>query len=231
MIERELAALAVAWPDTPDLATPVARRIAQPAPSRRERRRAFAVALLAIVTATALIPPARAAVLRLLGIEGGVKVFRVPELPPVPEGRLTLGVRVPLATADALAGFPIERPRVLGAPTEVRFATAIAGGAVTLYYGDDHALTESAGGAIDYAEKLLGAGTRLRRVTVNGAPAIWLTGEAHVIIMRDEDGNVLEAVRTLPGANVLLWDDRALAHRLETRAPLRTALRIARSTR
>jgi hypothetical protein len=239
--ELEFLAGAVDWPPTPDLVAAVAARVAaQPRAGTPPARRWTArpglgwalAAVLAALVAVAAIPPARSAVLRLVGLTKGERIVRVEHPPPpAPEGDIDLGATVSLDTARALAGFPIRQPTALGAPTRVQFSAAAPGGVVTLRYGPRTALTELRGGSVAYVEKTLGPGTRLERVFVNGAQGYYLAGASHFVIVRDDAGHVRQAYRTIQGAHIVVWDAGGISYRLETRAPRREALRIARSLR
>jgi hypothetical protein len=102
----------VDWPETPDLATTVRRRI-EAGPERRFRpqRLVLALAALAVVGgAVFAVPPARTAILDWLGF-GGVEIRRVEELPKLRGGaRLVLGERVSLEEARRRADHPVLVP-------------------------------------------------------------------------------------------------------------------------
>src|SRR5215475_9213919 len=102
-MERELAALEVEWPPTPDIAS---RLELAPRPSRRW----VAVAAVAIVVAIAAafaVPQSRSAILRFFHL-GGVTVEQVETLPPAEQR--------PLGAALGQAVGDVDARRALGAP-------------------------------------------------------------------------------------------------------------------
>jgi hypothetical protein len=234
VIEQELRALGAVleWPETPDLIPAVHARMS-PAPPRRRWRPhgplalAAAVLLVAIV-ATALVPPARSAVLRVLGITGAARIVQAPRAPDVSRGPLDLGR--PLALGDARRRAPFLRlPAALGAPVQVRWSDALAGGAVTLRFRGGDALTEFEGRGIPFLEKFAGAATRVRHVRVGVARGYFLDGAPHEVLVMDRNGVPVQGTRALVRGNVLLWDAGGIAYRLETRRGLRHAQAVAGS--
>ena len=244
-LERDLRALAatVEWPPTPELAAPVHARVASdagaptaPAAPRlldRLRPRSplaiVASVLLVLLVATALVPPARSAILRVLGLTSGARIVPAPPRPPtVSRSPVDLGRTTTLAAAQRRVSFRIRGAAALGPPRRVRLSTRLAGGAVTLSW-PGYVLTEFEGNGTPYVEKLVQTGTRLRRVRIGGATGYWLSGAPHFLILRDRNGAVIEGTTALVRAHVLLWDAGGLALRLETRRGLAQALAVARS--
>jgi hypothetical protein len=70
----------------------------------------------------------------------------------------------------------------------------------------------------------------LERLTFDGGPAFWITGQAHRVFYRDKQGTIREETIRLAG-NVLLWQRGALTLRLEGALDREEALRIAASLR
>jgi hypothetical protein len=242
-LERRLARLGdeVAWPPTPDLARAVAARVA--AEPRRERARgpwpalrpatvalAALVAALVVAVTLAAAPGVRARIADWLGI-GAVRVERVERLPDVGPGRdLGLGTRTTLASARRGARVPVPTIAALGAPDAVYVDRAGAGGAALVYRarrglpaatrGIGALLTILPGGDVAIVKKLLGAGTSVTSVDVDGAFGVFIAGEPHVV--------------TPPGrlaGNTLLWVRGDTTYRLETALGRAAALRLARSVR
>jgi hypothetical protein len=140
-LERELRALRVQWPRTPDIAAAVeagsaaADRADGGGPSRAPRRRARPwrarplawglAALVAVVAAgLAASPAARSALLDLLGLRGArVERREPPPSPPSRPGSLGSGLRLgrPATAAQAAArlGFEPTVPASLGTPDAV----------------------------------------------------------------------------------------------------------------
>ena len=132
-----------------------------PAPRRRWRPHgALALAaavLLVVIVATALVPPARSAVLKVLGLTGSARIVQAPRAPDVSRGPLDLGR--PIALADARRRAPYLRlPAALGAPVQVRWSDQLAGGAVTLRWAGGDALTEFQGRGLPVPGEVRGTG-------------------------------------------------------------------------
>ncbi|MEP6954052.1 MAG: hypothetical protein ABI950_08345 [Solirubrobacteraceae bacterium] len=221
-----------AWPPTPDIATAIAPRLA---PRRRPPlawRPAVALpTLLAVLVAcVAIVPPARTAVLELVGLAGGEEVIRVPTTPPAPPtlapGR---GRALTLTQARSAVAFPVRVPRALGPPPEVRLDRSLAGGAVSLIYGERAVLTAFRGRTLPFARKMVGPRTRVVATTVAGRRALFLSGAPLQWIALDQNGEPQARTGRLVNANVLLFDRAGVGYRLETGAGLARALQIARS--
>jgi hypothetical protein len=215
-----------------------------PTPWRRARRAptwvprglrsplgAAAVALLALLVATALVPPARSAVLRVLGLTHSARIVRAPGPPTVTRAPLDLGRPLPLADARRRLAFRIRFPAALAPPARVRYSSRIAGGAVTLSWPRGEALTEFQGAGTPFLEKFAQESTRVRRVSVGETFGYFLSGAPHVVVVLDRNGAPVQGTRALVRGNVLLWDAGGIAFRLETRRGLRGALALARSVR
>lgn len=248
-LERSLAELAKStdWPTTPDVATPALAQLSAASPlsaprqQRWRRRRTAGAALVAsLVVAAAAVSPVGATVARLIGVAGGERVERVTTTPGDRETgdaaprlrRLDLGRPVPLATAGRLAEFRVLAPRALAGETvEVRLGGALGPRSVSLLLADDTVLTQTPGSATLGAGKLIGPSTPVARVSVNGAPGLWIARGSRVIQILDRRRTVINWRTALPGSGVLLWDRAGLAVRLETTRPLAEALRIARTVR
>ena len=76
-----------------------------------------------------------------------------------------------------------------------------------------------------YAEKMVGPGTKVEYLPVNGRPGIWIEGADHVVVFRDEFGRIQERPRL--ARNVLLWEDGPLTLRLEGDFTKQRALALA----
>jgi hypothetical protein len=239
----------VAWPPTPDIAGAVAARIAsEPPPSRRgailpERgvarglagSRAWAVAVaaalvvLVVVATLAAAPGVRARIADWLGI-GAVRIERVDRLPDTwPAASLGLGRRTTLAGARRTARVPVPAIGTLGAPDAV-YVDPAGGGASLVYLARPGLppaarrigalLTILPGGDPALVKKLLGAGTSVTAVDVDGGFGVFISGDEHVVIPPNR----------LAG-NTLLWVRDDATYRLETALGREAALRLARSVR
>ncbi len=200
----------VAWPPTPDLAAAVAARVAaepRPAPGRAWRRGPAgsgrpplrlrpqaALAVLAVAAALlatlAAAPGVRARIADWLGI-GAVRIERVERLPDVgPAAGLGLGTRTTLAAARRDVRVPVPTVRALGPPDAV-YVDRRTGGATLVYRprpglpaasaGIGALLTVLPGGDPAVVKKLLGSGTTVESVDVDGGFGVFISGAAHVV--------------------------------------------------
>jgi len=223
----------VEWPETPDLAKVVRRRIeATPRRVYRPRRLALALAIAAVAVGAVLaVPPARTAVLEWFGF-GGVEIRRVAELSEVPpRGRLVLGERVALGDARRRAGHPVLVPA--GAPPDaVYLDTASPGSPVALVYGSltNPRLLVLQFRAAPLIQKALRFETRVEQVVVNGEPGLWIEGPAHEFFYRTGEREPTLDTQRLAG-NTLLWTRGPLTLRIEGDLTRAEALRIAESMR
>ena len=72
--------------------------------------------------------------------------------------------------------------------------------------------------------KLVESGVQITAVDVAGQPGYWITGEPHVLMYRDADGDIREA---RPAADTLVWQDGDVIRRVEGDVPLARALALA----
>lgn len=248
-LEARLRALGeeAGFPPTPDLAARVGAELrsrGRPTPlaAARRRRRTLALvlaaALLLPAAAIAAVPGARDRVLDWLGLRG-VEVKRVATTPRAgPSAGLDLGR--PVTLRDAPVRFTPLVPSALGAPAGVFAAGSPPGGRVSLTYragaglppvapGVGALVTEFRGSRTrEFIQKALGPRTTVRRVSVAGAPGVYLSGEPHGFVFVDARGVIrMEDVRL--ARDVLIWERDGLVLRLEARRPLQDLLRIARS--
>jgi hypothetical protein len=213
------------------------------------QRVAIAVAaMVAVLTGVLTVSPgAREAVARWLGLRGA-RLEVVPTLPSAParplgEG-LFLGRRLSLAGAGRSVPYDILVPTLpeLGSPDEVYFEARVGDGIVSLVYRSRPGIPPAAetGAALLVTQfrarideeliekKLLGTGTDIEFVTVDGGDGYWLEGRPHVLYFQDPDGVRLEQSVRLAG-NVLLWERGDLTLRIEGDITREQAIRIAES--
>jgi hypothetical protein len=252
-LERQLEELGreIEYPATPDIAAAVARRLASGEAPRQRRwlspRAAWAVAvaagLLLAAGAIAAVPPARDAVLDLVGLEG-VTVERVPTTPKAPPGgRLGLGEPTSLADARRAVDFRPLVPARLGDPDLVFVRIGPPGGELSLVYRPRPGLPRSRATDVgllagefrgdldpDLVGKVVGPGTRLEHLTIGGEPAVWIAGAPHEFFYRGPNGGIRAATVRLAGNVLLIQRGRRLI-RLEGAFGRQAALRIARSLR
>jgi hypothetical protein len=189
---------------------------------------ALAGAVVLAGTAAA-VPPLRHAIERVFGLDG-VSVERVRHLPRLPAGpvsKLNLGRRIPVADAIHEASFQaLLPPRGV---TAAYVSPQPPGGRITLVVGRSLVM-EFRGQSEPFILKLIGPGTRARRVRVDGGAGIYLDRAPHEVIFMDDRGNVQTQVVQLEGS-VLLWQHGPLVLRIEGAGSLRAALALARSLR
>jgi len=166
---------------------------------------------------------------------------------PAPVGsRLGLGQHVSLDEARSRVPYGVLAPTLpeLGAPDAVYLQQAAPpGGQVSLVYASRPGLPRADASGVglllsqfrgDLAPEFLGKGlgprTRIEQVSVNGQPAYWIEGEAHLFMYRVAGGDIRDEQVRLAG-NVLLWEQGDLTLRLESALPREQALRIAESVR
>lgn len=234
------AAQAAVYPTTPDLRRLVAARLEQNTTavySRGNRWLAGAAALVAaLVVLMAVVPQVRAGLEEWLRI-GVVRIqlggsqpeaADAPPATPPPdlvtwqelEGETTLD-----AAADAVA-FTLmlpTYPRGMGKPDRVFVQELGAPASIILWLAED-------GLSVDLALFQFGSGAvvqkvqprTLREVTVRGRRGVWATGPYLVVL-----GSGSVEIRRLTGGEVLIWEEDGITYRLETRAGLEEALRIA----
>lgn len=205
---------------------------------------AVAVGLSALLTFS---PGARRAVADFLGLRGA-RIEVVPSEPtpsPVPTsvgGPLILGERVSLAEAQQRVPFRILLPSDprLGPPDEVYLTTRGQEPQVFLVWSERPGFPPASftGAGLLLSEfrarvdgsvlekKLLGPGTTLRPVRVNGGSGFWIAGRPHVLLFLAPDGSILEDTVRLAG-NVLLWEQGELTLRIEGALTIDQALSVA----
>lgn len=147
---------------------------------------------------------------------------------------LALRGQTTLDQARRQVGFPIRLPAYpadLGEPDAV-FVQDLDGSAVVLVWLDPddparvdlslHLLTNE---TIAFKNLRDGpAAAEIQPATVNGQPAVWVTGE-YILQMQGGDFNVFRLI----DGRVLIWTEGQLTYRLETDLPLEDAVRIAES--
>ena len=235
-LERALRELgrSLEFPPEPDLSASVAGRLRADLARRRRRRGplaiAFATAALALAVAVA-VPPARSALLDLLGLSGAT-AERVGTLPTVPRaGDLALGRRVSLARAEREADYDVLVP--VGRASRVYLDASVPGAKVSVVWSERDVrvvLSQFRGEGLPFVSKLVGPETRLEHVTVRGARGAWISGPEHVVLWRDANGRIREETRRLAGS-VLLWERGGVTYRLEADVDRAAALEIASALR
>jgi hypothetical protein len=204
-------------------------------------------ATLAILLAAvlALSPEVRARAAEVLGIRG-IQIFPVtstPTVQPSAGAEVFTGRRVAMAEASSAAGFTVRAPAALGTPDAVYVESVGSATRVTLVYASRPGIPVSPHAGVSAAVvefrgtldqviigKVVGPGTTVDPVTVNGGAGYWLAGEPHQFFYRDASGTVLPETLRLAG-NTLLWEADGVTYRLEANVSKDEALRIASTLR
>jgi hypothetical protein len=147
------------------------------------------------------------------------------------------------AILDERAGFHVAMPTdpAVGAPETV-YMDDRRGGQVTLLWPADDTLpptrqrdvglllSEFVGTVGEgFFNKVIGGGTPVEAVTVNGDRGFWISGDPHVFFWEGPDGTV-DDPRRLVG-DVLIWSDGTVTYRLESALGRDASIRIAESVR
>ena len=146
-----------------------------------------------------------------------------------------LGRPVTLAEARSGAGFAVLMPTTTGfeTPTAVHLLGVPPVARVSLSYGDRGTVTEFIGSADPRGfEKMLGNGTTVESLSLNGQPAYWISGAPHEVLISYTDGGgnpVWESF--IVTGNVLVWQDGQVTLRLVTPAGRPDAVALAGSMR
>jgi len=162
--------------------------------------------------------------------------------PPGPPGSdLDLGFLTTPAEAPNLTDFGLLRPTdpAVGVPDTIWYRE----GRLTLIWTSRPGLpdTEAAGigllltefrGSVDreFFGKMIGSGTTLTPVTVNGSTGYWISGALHEFFYLDPNGQVVNDGRRVVG-DTLIWTRGAITFRLETSLGREAAIRIAETIR
>ena len=198
-LERELRALTVEWPQTPDF-----RLVLEP--RRRSRRPllvAVALALVALAAALA-VPQSRGAILRFLHL-GGEKIEFVGTLPPAEQRPLDAGLG-PVVTLDVAKALV---PALLLPPLAERPQLHLSGNVVSLVFvhlGRPVLLSELPSGRGIFLKKLAGS-SNAEWVRFRGTYGLWLFGKPHVFFFPREPARL--------AGNTLVWVSGGTTYRLE----------------
>jgi hypothetical protein len=245
-LELELRELRVEWPETPDLAGAVQGRLTAP-PRRRlwfgRPSWQLAVAGVALLIAVVMaIPPARAAVLELLGFSS-VRITR--EEPRPSRFAQALAVGDPVTLERARGAFPVLVPEAVGRPDAVYlYEHPTMGPRVDMLYrarpglptssntGAGMLITQFHARAEPLIEKSVGTGADVERLTVDGDPAFFISGAPHgfAYYNPDTDQSNFEEQR-LAGNTLLVDRSDGVLLRIEADVSRDRAVEIAQSMR
>jgi hypothetical protein len=226
---------AIDFPEAPDVAPAVRRRIEAERPAPFWRRRALLIAVAAVLVAVGAVmavPPARSAILDFLGV-GSAEIRVVDALPAVPTGPLELGNRSTLdAVRRQVPGLLEPRSDDVGSPDHVYIAGYEAGSPVTFLWGASdrpRLLLTQVRGRVHFEKLVLGGVTNLSVTEVNGEEAAWIEGDPHVVFVQNPQGGVDLPSRL--ARNTLVWSRGPVTLRLEGDLSREEAERIARTVR
>ena len=212
-LERELRALPIEWPATPQL---------RPLLERQRRRWPLVAAIaLAAVAAAFAVPQSRGAILRFFDI-GADKVQFVDTLPPAQQRALDAGLGRPTTLARAHVLVPALLLPPLGSPLALRASGDVV--STVFRSGGKSVLLSEVRGDGAFLKKLVGGQTHVTWMRVGAAYGVWLTGKPHVFFFPREPARL--------AGNTLVWQGNGTTYRLE--APGLTkqeALDLARSLR
>jgi hypothetical protein len=214
------------WPETPRFDLGFDRRPAR-RPWVRPLALGLAVALAVLGAVLALSPGARSALLELFRLEGAT-VELVETLPEVEPQRFDFGERVTRAEAERRVGF--ELVDLEGQEPDAVFV--LGDRLASLVYGPVETprlvLSQLRGSVWEgFLKKVGSSGTRVEEVQVNGGRGLFVSGDEHFVMFRDENG-LIDDEETFLAGNVLLWNRGDLLLRLEGDLTRAQALRIAR---
>ena len=147
----------------------------------------------------------------------------------------TLGRLVTLDDARTRAGFGVLTPSRPGfeAPVAVHLLGEPPVARVTLSYGDRGSLTEFVGSADPEGfQKLIGGGTTVEALTLNGKPAYWISGAPHELVVLYQDATGVPTWESIVvDGDVLIWQDGDVTLRLSTSIGRTEAIAVAGSMR
>ncbi len=221
-LELRLRAVACAIDaEAPTFDSSVLRRTS----SRRRRTRIVALAAALAIIGAAATPAAVSGLRHLFGVD------EVKELGPVPAdvvGPLPLfeARSVPLDALDK-EPFAVRKVPSLGRPTAAYARDDIAGGMVTLVYGNGLLLTQWPDKRLDARITIVPTSGKARDVEVGSLPALWIEGAARgTFTLIGADGAVHKELFDV-GTGVLLWKDDGIAFMLQGAKRMAEAARLA----
>ena len=233
------------YPPTPDVAAAVRLRIGSARgrthweSSGRTRLALVVAALIAALGASALlVPPVRDTLARFFHVQG-VVIERHPVTPsPTAANALALGTLTSLDRARALVAFPVILPASLGPPS-VYVRNPPPGGEVSLVYLPRPGLPEAHSTGVgllliefrgsvapEFFGKIVGPGTTVQEVQVDGTRGYWISGSPHAFFYHQAGGTIADEPLRLSD-NTLLWEHNGVTLRIESELDLESAVRIA----
>lgn len=242
-IEATLKSLghSIDWPKpSQKLATGVVARIEESRPEPRPRRWSRMITAAAAVGVIAFVfvisPTSRQAVAELFR-EAGVRIGFIAQPPAAVGESLDLGAPVSMEQLANAVDYTVRLPAgdEPGPPDAIYLSDSQQ---ITMVWAPSPAHPAAptsdigllfnqrpAASTEEFAEKGVGPDTEVQSVTVDGQPALWITGAPHTITLLDPEGNPIEETIRL-AANTLLWQAHQVNYRLETTGELQAALEV-----
>jgi hypothetical protein len=165
-----------------------------------------------------------------------------PRLPAVTGGRMGLGKQVRLDEVEGLTGIPVRLPTDprLGQPDSAWIDTSKANQVAYVWAtSTDLPQTNEPGvgfvlmrfdGTTDpgFYEKVIGSGTHLERVEVDGRDGFWITGDPHFFYYVRDGQQFFDENRRWVG-DALIWSDGTTTFRIESALGRDATIAIAES--
>jgi hypothetical protein len=195
-LERELRALPIEWPATPQLRPVLARH-------RRRWPLVAAIALAAVAAAFA-VPQSRGAILRFFHI-GADRIQLVDTLPRAQQRALDAGLGAETTLAQARVLVPTLLLPPVGSPLSLHLSDRVVS-TVFLHDGKPVLLSELSSHSY-FLKKLVGGQTGTKWVNVRDGYGVWLSGKPHVFFFPREPARL--------AGNTLVWQGTDTTYRLE----------------
>ena len=235
-------------PDTPDIVSTVRDRIAAEPPGQTALRprvvRVVAAAVVVMVVLALTVAASRdvrdaVADFLGLGVQGEV-IERLPtpqrgEAPtplPTPQNLQAFATPVSAGEASRALGFSPEEPAGAGDPVQVYLVGYSGVQVAVLHYATFDLWEENTGifeKSIGFVGKGLPEQTVLEQLTVNGRPAYWIRGGAHLVRFVGADGTVVAGSQRTVLTDTLVWRGAQINYRLEGDLDRDAALKMAES--
>ncbi|MEX2227305.1 MAG: hypothetical protein WEB52_12740 [Dehalococcoidia bacterium] len=237
--DRDIGAIAAraSYPATPSLRAGVLASIAGTPATRRTTPHtrppfAFAGAALAIVlaaiVATLAVPSSRSAVADFFGIEGSeIEVIPAETPLPPPDDIASRAWLTSIDDASDATGFDLVLPA--GEDPRATYIVRYGDQAVAVIRYDEFDLWQARLPSDANFGKGAPPGVTVEDTFVDGMPARWVSGGAHIVQFYDAGGVFVPGSDRTVEANTLIWNDGQTFFRMETALAFDDALRIAES--
>ena len=167
-----------------------------------------------------------------------------PTLPAIPGMRLNLGRRIALDEVETLTGAPVRLPTDarLGPPDSVWVDPGKGGQVAYVWAASDElpATSEPGVGLVlmrfagladrEYYQKVIGSGTKLSIVDVDGDDGWWISGDMHFFFYERPVSGYVDDGRRWVG-DALVWNDGQATYRIESALGRDATIALAESLR